>query len=508
MVSKSISKITTGCNISDVHGDLWKKINGISYDSRRTRPGDLFVALPGIHTDGKNFIRQAVDAGASAVLYQGEPPQFLPGITYLQTDNTRREMSKISAALFDYPGEKLELIGVTGTDGKSSTVSFIHQLLTSLGQPTGYLSTVAYDAGDGTESNPFRQSTPEAPEIQQILARMYENGCRYAVIEATSHGLSPRTSRLEGLRFRTAVFTNISHEHLEFHGSYEQYRRDKGRLFAALREDGFGVVNGDHQEAGFFVQASSASVYRYGREINFDLSFRSVSEGLAGSRLYLKALSAGSGQESLGRLSIPGDFFVENAAAAVLTVHKLTGRPLSDIAERLQTLRPVPGRMETLRMGQTFTVLIDYAHTPGAFSRLLPAVRHLTPGRCITVFGSAGERDTRKRRLQGEIADTYSDIIILTDEDPRGEDSMAIIREIADACSSHTENKDLFLIPDRKTAIQTALGIAAKGDTVLLLGKGHEGSIQYSTGSRPWDEAETARSLLKDIMKTTEENSE
>jgi UDP-N-acetylmuramoyl-L-alanyl-D-glutamate--2,6-diaminopimelate ligase len=409
-------------------------------------------------------------------------------------------MTALAAVFYDHPSRELTVIGVTGTDGKSTTVWLIHQLLEALGKQSGFLSTVQIKTGDEVTKNPLRQSTPEAPDIQCLLRRMADTGKRYAVVEATSHGLSAETGRLSSVQFAAAICTNISHEHLEFHGSFEQYRSDKANLFRALGEDGFGVVNLNDPSHSYLIEESGAPVLCYGLDTRHaDLWAEVARSDLSGSQFSLHY-----GDESRpARLNLPGAYNVENLLAAALTVLRLSPVPLGELAKRIPELRGVPGRMEAISAGQPFRVIVDYAHTPQSFARLLPLVREQTEGRLIAVFGSAGERDLDKRPLQGELAARFCDIVILSDEDPRGEEPMAILEQIAAGCRredpGRRQGEGLCLIPDRRQAVAQAFAVAARGDTVLLLGKGHEESIIYADGPIPWQEAQVARQILAEM---------
>ncbi len=478
-------------------GSLSVEIKGLAYDSRNVKEGYLFFALKGIHTDGHHFISRAVKRGAKAVFHSDDLPSYIDGITYIKVRNTRTVMAPVSAFFYSYPAKKLIMTGVTGTDGKSTTVSLIHQLLTFSGIKAGFISTVQYDNGSGAVKNHYRQSTPEATEIHKILQQMVDNGCTHAVIEATSHGLSPINNRLGSITFDAAVLTNISHEHLEFHKTIERYTDDKANLFRAVHQDtGACIINRDDPFAPFFEKASSAEVFSYSIiNRNADLSVEGIEESQDGEKFTLI-----SGENKWkGQIRLPGVFNIENTLAALLVVSRVLGTDIGHLVPFLPCLQPVNGRMNYINCGQDFFVLVDYAHTPGAFRKLFPLLNKRKKNRLIAVFGSAGERDLEKRKTQGEIAGTYADIIVLTDEDPRGEDSGKILSDIAEGCRAKGKGNDLFIIPDRTEAIRFALKYAQKDDLVILLGKGHENSILYKDTSIPWDEKETAVSLLHEL---------
>ncbi|MDR1587353.1 MAG: UDP-N-acetylmuramoyl-L-alanyl-D-glutamate--2,6-diaminopimelate ligase [Treponema sp.] len=500
-------------------------VTGLEYDSRKVKPGNLYFALPGLHTDGHRYIGDAVKKGAAVIVHEAGPGEKPEGPVYLGVKNSRFAMSPVSAAFYGCPSRRLIVCGVTGTEGKSTTVFLIWQLLRLLGKKAGFFSTVQYSTGGEAEWNPEHQTTPEAPAVQRLLWEMAENGAEYAVVEASSHGLSERTNRLGNVDFDAAVFTNVTHEHLEFHGTWEQYRYDKANLFRALdRErvkvfnaaargnsaDGkagmarvpepFGVINADDPSADYFTEATKRRTLTYSvRGMEADLSVHSIESGAFGN--WYEALVAADRDSLDIRDQLPGGFNTGNVLAALLALQGLTGKSVRETAPLAARLKPVRGRMTAVNRGQPFEALVDYAHTPSSFSAIFPPLReriNKTKGRIISLFGSAGERDTGKRSRQGRIAADYSDILILTDEDPRGEKSMDILEEIAAGAPERKRGKDLFLIPDRPAAIRKAFSLARPGDLVLLLGKGHENSIIYAEKTVAYDEIGEAEKALEE----------
>ncbi|MDR2521089.1 MAG: UDP-N-acetylmuramoyl-L-alanyl-D-glutamate--2,6-diaminopimelate ligase [Spirochaetaceae bacterium] len=475
----------------------------LCYDSRQVESGSLYFALPGLHVDGHQFIADAVKRGATHVVYQNELDSFIPGIHYLKVPDSRFSMSPIADEFYGSPSKKLIVIGVTGTEGKSTTVYLIFQLLRLCGEKAGFISTVQF-SDDGIEQpNLEHQTTPEATLIQARLARMVENGCRFAVIEASSHGLSRRLNRLGDVAFDVGVMTRVTHEHLEFHGTWEQYRDDKANLFRALGVFSkpctapFGVVNADDPCAAYFSQANARPTLSF--------SVAGAAASLAVSRVDAHAEGNGyeakteSGEIIRIRDCLPGAFNAGNVLAAMLVVARLLGKRFDELCPLIPQLMPVRGRMTAVRRGQDFEVLVDYAHTPSSFQAIFPPLRERVAragGRLISVFGSAGERDTQKRPAQGAIAARYSDVVVLTDEDPRGEDGAAILEEIAQGMGQFERGKNLFLIPGRPAAIRKAFSLAQAGDIVLLLGKGHENTIIYAAGAVPYDEIGEAEKAL------------
>lgn len=544
-MQKKLSQIISVFNHKIIGQNTNPMITDICFDSRKAAPGSLFFALPGTHTHGNIFIPQAVENGASAVVYQDELPASVqqklqlrkknrqPLPVMIHTADTRFAMSPAAAVFYDYPSTKLAVIGVTGTEGKSSTVSFIWQLLRLAGEKTGFISTVEYSLGDDALPNPEHQTTPEAPIVQQRLNEMVQNGCRYAVVEASSHGLSIKTNRLGDVLFDAAVWMNVTHEHLEFHGTQEQYKYDKANLFRNLARHNhiktitgtitavpaFGVINTEDPAASYFAAATGLPVYGFttygiaGKSAkNLPPIPRSVpycaAENIkttADTISFTVSGHAGMPEVSTVPVSVNapvgGAFNAYNLLAAIITTSNITGRTIAGTAPLCSKLHPIKGRMTEIRKGQPFEVIVDYAHTPSSFETIFPPIKQRATGHIIAVFGSAGERDTQKRSEQGRIAAQWCDTIILTDEDPRGEDSNALLEMIAAGCreTGKTEANGLYLIPDRPQAIRKAFSLADKNDIVLLLGKAHENSIIYKDYVMPYDEISEAEKALAEI---------
>lgn len=479
-------------------GHLDNEITNIEFDSRRVNNGTLFFALKGIHTDGHNYISKAISLGAKAICHSDDLDYYNEQVVYIKVKDTKKTLSKLSAIFYNQPSKELKVIGVTGTDGKSTTVSLINQLLELLNKKAGFISTISFKSGDTEEKNVLRQSTPEASQIHSILREMVKNGKEYAVIESTSHGLSNKTCRLKDVDFNCGILTNITQEHLEFHGTLEQYRSDKGNLFRKLseskKENVFGVVNLDDEQSGNFITyAGNKPVYTYSMTNHrADLYADSLNLDSNGSSVTLHF----NNKSYPIRLNLPGKFNIENLMAAALSVFYITEERWEEIVEVIPELTSVKGRLNPVKSNADFSVVVDYAHTPGSFKKVLPAVKESIKGRLIVVFGSAGERDIQKRAVQGAIADKFADVIILTDEDPRLEDSDKIIKDIKRGIESKKLNSNLFLIPDRTLAITKAIELAEKDDMILTLGKGHESSMVYAHGSVPWNETEIIKTIL------------
>ena len=495
-------------------------ITGLEYDSRNIKSGNLYFALPGLHTDGHDFISAAINRGAGAVVHERELSEYREGIAYIRTKDSRFAMSPIAAAFYEFPSHRMGIIGVTGTEGKSTTVYLIYQLLKLAGKKVGLISTVQQDDGLGEKWNSEHQTTPEAATTHRLLAEMYRNGAEYAVVESSSHGLSKKTNRLGDVEFDVGVMTTVTHEHLEFHGTWEQYRNDKAELFRCLDSSGiknnkngkffsptFGVVNVDDASADYFAASTKRKVYTFSTNGAIaDISLRSLESGTDGN--FYEVFIGANGKTLPIRDKLPGAFNAGNVLAALLVASNLLFMGVEDLAPLVTFLKPVRGRMTAVHRGQPFEVVVDYAHTPSSFETIFPSLReriHANSGRLISLFGSAGERDTAKRKSQGEIAARYSDLVFLTDEDPRGEVPMAICEEIAKGCEANQgcehmiRNETLFLIPDRPAAIRKAFSLARQGDLVLLLGKGHENSIIYASGTISYDEIGEAEKALEEM---------
>jgi UDP-N-acetylmuramoyl-L-alanyl-D-glutamate--2,6-diaminopimelate ligase len=499
-------------------------IKNLTYDSRQIQPGDLFIAIKGFHTDGHAYIPQAIERGAAAVVvderYWASDQQHVVSIVgrspLVVVPDSRVALASLAAAYYGYPGRSLGVVGVTGTKGKSTTTDLVSRVLEGGGYCTGMISTVDFKVADRRWPNKTRQSTPEALEVQALLREMVEASCDYAVIEATSHALSASWNRLGHCGFDVAVFLNLSHEHLDFHGTFEQYRRDKSRLFEMLGEGcndeeaplypssvsvhraKITIANADDPNHRFFLDVAPALAQRltYAIDAPADVHAHDITATPNGTALQV---TTPWGKSPL-RLNIPGSFNVLNGLAA-LSVALTQGVPLERAIAALEQIDGIRGRMERIDAGQPFSVIVDYAHSPASFEQVLSMLRPLTPGRLIAVFGSAGERDRAKRPLQGAMAARYCDFLVLTDEDPRGEDRMAIINEIAAGVeqAGKSIHHDYASIPDRAAAIRAAFAAARPSDLVLLLGKGHEGNIIYADHTLPWDEMAEARAALREM---------
>ncbi len=478
-------------------------IQGLAYDSRNVEAGYLFIAVPGTHTDGQRFVSEAARKGALVALgetWTGNEPPPLP---YIVVSNVRIALANLACAFYGYPAQQLCTIGVTGTDGKTTTSNLISLILEEAGKHTGLMTTANFRLNGQEWENTTRQSTLEAVDIQRLLRRMYDEGATHVVVEATSHGLE--LHRVRGCAFDVGVVTNITHEHLDFHKTLAAYRRAKARLFEMLdasRDKGIGskavaILNRDDSSYEILKPYCQVPILDYG--IETPAAVRAVDiQFLAHSTRFRVVLPDAEG---IIETQLVGRFNVSNALAAIAATYN-QGIALADIARGLAKVKGVAGRMERIDEGQPYTVIVDYAHTPDSLAKVLDTLRPITKGRILVVFGSAGERDLQKRPVMGQIAAQKADFFVITDEDPREEDREQILQEIAQGAEAvgKLQGRDFLCIADRTEAIATALTTARAGDTVLLAGKGHEQSIIMGREKIPWDDRKVAREQLQRVL--------
>ena len=473
------------------------EVTGLCYDSRRLKAGDCFVAVAGTHTDGHRYVETALRDGAVAAVVQRRVGTSWPQVV---VPDTRRALALMSSTFYGRPSREMVVIGVTGTDGKTTTTTMIHQMLLSAGRRAGSMSTVDIRFGNAVDPNESRQTTLEALEVQQQLARMRDSGLKYAVIETSSHGLA--LQRVVGVDYDVAVFTNIAHEHLDFHKTIEAYREAKAQLIdltAASARKGVektAVLNRDDPSYAYLVNRPIARRITFGIQLDADLKADRVEATPDGLRV---EASTPVGPLAL-RLKLSGRWNAANALAAA-AAGVAVGLTLDEIRQGLESYQGVSGRMERVDLGQPFAVIIDYAHTPQSLEKVLRELRLITRGKLIAVFGSAGDRDREKRPWMGEIAARLSDYAVFTNEDPREEDAMTILGDIAAGAEEvgWTEGEQYARIEDRRQGIAHAVRKAGPGDTILLAGKGHERSILIGRGKEPWDERAAAEAAIRGL---------
>ena len=451
------------------------EISGISYDTRTIQPGELFVALTGYKTYGHQFLHEAVEKGAAAVICHKAPDE--PGPWLIAAD-TRAALAAVSANWFGHPAGALTVIGVTGTNGKTTTTYLLKAMLEGvLGAKVGLIGTNQNLIGE--EVLPAHRTTPESWEVQKLLRAMADGGCTHVVMEVSSHALALR--RVDGIRFRAGIFTNLTRDHLDFHGTMEEYRRVKGLLF---RQTDRAVLNLDDEAGRYYASAVTCPAVTYSENKDqADVTAKNIR--LFPDRVEFEALTTGA--IARVRLPIPGGFTIYNALG-VIACGLALDLPLPEVCASLAEAKGVRGRIEVVPVPADYTVIIDYAHTPDALENILTTVRDFTPGRVICLFGCGGDRDRTKRPMMGAVAAELADLVVLTSDNPRTEDPEAILADIR--AGMEGSGTPCLVVPYRREAIVRALDEARAGDTVVLAGKGHETYQEIGTARRHLDERE------------------
>ncbi len=493
-------------------------ITGISIDSRAVKPGHLFVALKGGSVDGHNYIQKAIDNGAVAIVGNEDFVGRIANPPYIGLKNPRQALTWIAASFYNWPGRKLTVLGVTGTDGKTTTTNLIYQILLAAGIKAGMISTVNAVIGDEVLDTGFHVTTPDAHDVQRYLAKMVQTGLTHVVLETTSHGWAQY--RVDACEFDIGVVTNITHEHMDEHGNYENYRAAKARLFSSLEitsekpqgNPRLGVINRDDVKSFEFLnEFIRVEKLNYGLGQDADVRATDIEYSTAGIRFTAK----GRGFSVPVSSKLVGSYNVSNCLAALTaSVYGLKIKPEIS-AQGIAALDGIPGRMERIDMGQNFTAIVDFAHTPNALKVSLEAARAmLSPlaagerlgvrenPRVIAVFGSAGLRDKEKRRMMAETSVDLADLTVLTAEDPRTESLAGILDEMAAGAKSRggRESESFWRVPDRGEAIRFALRLARPGDIVLSCGKGHEQSMCFGEREHLWDDRTAMRAALSEFL--------
>lgn len=466
-----------------VEGDRCVPVSSLATDSRDAGPESLFFAVPGVRQDGARFLAEAVRRGASAVVVE-EGVEVPAGVTTVRVSDCRAAKAMIAARFFGYPSRHLPVVGITGTNGKTTTAHMLRSISEYDGGPTVLLGTIQYQIGDRIV--PSRNTTPDPIQIQEYLRDGVLMGARLAIMEVSSHALEQE--RVTGMEFQAGVFTNLTPEHLDYHGTFEAYREVKARLFDSLESGATAVLNADDDASDEFARRTRARVIRYGLRRPADVTATVRRLDIDGTSFILET--------PLGKVDINtrlmGRHNLMNAMAAATSALALE-LPLEAVRGGLQQLNQIPGRLESIDCGQDFRVLVDYAHTHDALAMVLENLRPLTRGRLITVFGCGGDRDRSKRPAMGEVAARMSDIVIVTSDNPRSEDPLAIIEEIRGGVP---QGHEVDVEPDRRAAIDKALRIARGGDIVIIAGKGHENEQLIADDRIAFDDGMVAREVL------------
>ncbi|GLH99448.1 UDP-N-acetylmuramoyl-L-alanyl-D-glutamate--2,6-diaminopimelate ligase [Phytohabitans aurantiacus] len=473
-----------------VQGDARRLVTGITHDSRRVGPGDLFVAIAGERHDARRFVDDALARGAVGVVTEGEVETPRDTVV-VRVPSARAALADLAAAVYGHPAKALRLVGVTGTDGKTTTTHMIHAALEAGGLRTGRLSTLGMTTGNGVAPAHYGFTTPEAGDLHRMLADMVDAGCDAAVTEVSSHALS--LERVRGVAFAAGVFTNLSPEHLDFHGSMEEYLATKARLFAMVAEstpDGVGVVNADDAASAVMRASGPQRILSYGIESPADVTARDIRLEPGKSRF---TLVTPWGQAEVVS-AMPGMMNVANWLAAATTALSMGVSLDAVVAAAAGTT--VDGRLQSIDCGQPFQVLVDFAHTPKALETVLRTVRSSTKGRLMVLFGHSGGRDAENRRPMGKIAAELADVMMVTSDNPQHEDPAEIAAEIVAGAREAGTTCDVQVRLDRGQALRALIARAEPGDTILLAGKGHEEYQVLSHGKVLWNDAEQSRQVL------------
>lgn len=467
-----------------------KKITSIVFNSKEVKEKSIFVAIKGFKEDGNKFIDEAVENGAALIVTETLPKKRYKDVGFLIVKEARIALSILSRKLYNFPDKKLKIIGITGTDGKTSTALVTYNLLKSLNYKVGLISTTNIDSTNNLQPTPFRQSTPEANIVFKLLSECVTNNIEYVVLEATSHALSPYFSRLHGVQFDASIITTITHEHIDFHKSENSYINTKLNLIKMLKDTGVFITTKNNHHLNKCIEKAKEldrEYYVVEEEINYRVN--KEKELVPISLKYNK-------KTYKTNFHLP--IFLSNALLAVLCINKLTLKPIDYLLQLLEGVKPIKGRFNVVDNSTNRTVIVDFAHTSDSFEKLLSSISFLNK-RIITLFGCGGERDIEKRSKMGQVASLYSSIIILTEEDPRLEDNNKIMEDIEKGIQKTENNVKVIKENNRALAIRKAFKESKENDILLFLGKGHETTIERKGVKHPYDETEVVKEVIKNL---------
>lgn len=470
--------------VLNILGDADIEITGVNIDSRRIEAGHLFVAVPGTVTDGHKFIPKAIEQGAVAVLCEYFPNKREPGVTYVAVESTEAWVGEVATQFYGDPSRKLKLVGVTGTNGKTTIATLLYNMFRKFGHKCGLLSTVCNYIED--EPIPTDHTTPDPIELNSLLARMVDAGCEYAFMECSSHAIAQK--RIGGLRFEGGLFTNLTRDHLDYHKTFENYRDAKKAFFDGLDKDAFVITNADDKNGLFMVQNTKAQVKTYSTRTMADFKAKIIECHFEG--MYLDINGKEVGVQFIGKFNVSNLLAVYGAAV-------MLGKKPEDILVILSTLKSVNGRLDPIRSKEGYTAIVDYAHTPDALENVLNAIHEVLDGKgkVITVCGAGGNRDKGKRPLMAQEAVKQSDRVIITSDNPRFEEPQDIINDMLAGLDAR-QMKKVISIVDRREAIRTACMMAEKGDVILIAGKGHEDYQEIQGVKHHFDDKEVVREIF------------
>ena len=468
-----------------VHGDIDIDIKGVNIDSRKIENGHLFIAMKGTQVDGHKFIDKAIALGATAILLEDMPETLEDKVTYVQVKSTEEDAGKVATLFYGDPSKKLKLVGVTGTNGKTTIVTLLYEMFREFGYKVGLLSTVCNYIDD--KAIPADHTTPDPIELNRLLGDMVAEGCEYAFMECSSHAIHQR--RISGLDFTGAIFTNLTRDHLDYHKTFENYRNAKKMFFDDLSKNAFAITNADDKNGMIMVQNTKATIKTYSIKRMADFRAKILECHFEG--MYLEIDGKEVGVQFIGKFNVSNLLAVYGAAV-------MLGKKPEDILVALSTLKSVNGRLEPIQSPEGYTAIVDYAHTPDALENVLAAIHEVLDtkgGHIITVCGAGGHRDKGKRPLMAQEAVKQSDTVILTSDNPRDEDPQAIINDMLAGLDTKQKKKVLNIV-DRKEAIRTAAMMAKKGDVILVAGKGHENYQEINGVKHHFDDHEVIREIF------------
>ena len=465
-------------------GDNTVEITGVNIDSRRIQPGHLFVAIKGTQVDGHSFIQKAIDLGAAAILCENMPEARAEGVTYVQVASTEDAVGPVATLFYGDPTSRLKLVGVTGTNGKTTIATLLYNMFRKMGHKCGLLSTVCNYIED--EAIPTSHTTPDPIELNALLKRMVDAGCEYAFMECSSHAIAQK--RIGGLKFTGGLFTNLTRDHLDYHKTFENYRDAKKAFFDSLPKSAFAITNADDKNGMFMVQNTKATVKTYSTRSMADFKARILECHFEG--MYLEVDGHEVGVQFIGKFNVSNLLAVYGAAV-------MLGKHPEDILLVMSTLKSVSGRLEPIHSPEGYTAIVDYAHTPDALENVLKAIHEVLngKGKVITVCGAGGNRDKGKRPIMAQEAVRQSDRVIITSDNPRFEEPQDIINDMLAGLNSQ-QMKKVVSIVDRKEAIRTACMLAQKGDVILIAGKGHEDYQEIKGVKHHFDDREVVRDIF------------
>ncbi|MBQ6205293.1 MAG: UDP-N-acetylmuramoyl-L-alanyl-D-glutamate--2,6-diaminopimelate ligase [Prevotella sp.] len=479
-----LNELTKGIKTLQMAGDADIDITGVNIDSRKIKPGHLFVAMKGTQVDGHTFIPKALELGASAVLCEDMPDERKEGVTYIQVESTEDAVGKVATKFYGDPTSKLKLVGVTGTNGKTTIATLLYNMFRKLGYKCGLLSTVCNYIED--DVIPADHTTPDPIELNQLLSRMVDAGCQYAFMECSSHAIHQK--RIGGLKFAGGIFTNLTRDHMDYHKTVENYRNAKKAFFDGLPKSAFAITNADDKNGMVMVQNCKAQIKTYSTRSMADFRARILECHFEG--MYLEVDGREVGVQFIGKFNVSNLLAVYGAAV-------MLGQKPEDVLVVLSTLKSVSGRLDPIRSPEGFTAIVDYAHTPDALENVLKAIHEVLDGKgkVITVCGAGGNRDKGKRPLMAQEAVKQSDRVIITSDNPRFEEPQDIINDMI-AGLDKQQMKKVVCIVDRKEAIRTACMMAQKGDVILIAGKGHEDYQEIKGVKHHFDDKEVVREIF------------